>query len=112
MAEPVGRRRVDPIDPELHRVRDRRNRLRIVLRSPSEPPLAADGPGPEAHYRDVESRIAQSSRLHPGDYMKRFVLTGIVMVLAAFAIGRAQAPPPLHFHHVHLNSVNPAAAAD
>ena len=54
--------------------------------------------------------------------MKRFALAGIVMALAAFAIARAQAPPaaaaapssiePLQFHHVHLNSVNPAAAAD
>src|SRR5947209_5125637 len=111
MAEPVRRRRVDPIDPELHRVLDRRHRFRIVLRSPSESPFAADGPGAEAHDGDVESRIAQSSLLHPGDYMKRVALAGIVMALAAFASGRAQAPP-LHFHHVHLNSVNPAAAAD
>src|SRR5437762_11992990 len=101
---------------------NRRNRFRIVLRSPSESPFAADRPRPETHDGNVESRIAQSSRLHPGDYMKRFALPGIVMALAAFAIARAQAPPaaaaapsgiePLHFHHVHLNSVNPAAAAD
>src|SRR5258708_30124651 len=48
--------------------------------------------------------------------MKLIPATVLAVALAAVA-GRAQAPAassaiePLQFHHVHLNSVNPAAAA-
>jgi hypothetical protein len=52
--------------------------------------------------------------------MKRAALVGVLVAAAAFVSARAQAPPagtaagvePLHFHHVHLNAVSPAAAAD
>lgn len=51
--------------------------------------------------------------------MKKAVFAGVLVALAAFVSARAQAPPPaaavvepLRFHHVHLNSVNPATAAD
>jgi len=45
------------------------------------------------------------------------LLTRIALVAALSALAaRAQEPPakvePLHFHHVHLNSTNPAAAAE
>src|SRR5437773_11925548 len=48
--------------------------------------------------------------------MKLLIATGVAIGLAVIA-ARAQAPAtattiePLHFHHVHLNSVDPAAAA-
>jgi hypothetical protein len=48
-----------------------------------------------------------------------FALVLIILVVAliathrpAHAQGRAATVEPMHFHHVHLNSVNPAAAAD
>src|SRR5438309_288379 len=46
--------------------------------------------------------------------MKLITATAVAVGLAVL-VGRAQAPAtaiePIHFHHVHLNSVNPAAAA-
>ena len=48
--------------------------------------------------------------------MKLLIATGVAIGLAVIA-ARAQAPAtattiePIHFHHVHLNSVDPAAAA-
>ena len=45
----------------------------------------------------------------------KLITATIVAVGLAVLVGRAQAPAtaiePIHFHHVHLNSVNPAAAA-
>src|SRR5437764_15359891 len=48
--------------------------------------------------------------------MKLLTATGMAIGLAVL-VGRAQDRPaasiePIHFHHVHLNSVNPAAAAE
>src|SRR5437764_12025208 len=46
--------------------------------------------------------------------MKLITATAVAVGLAVL-VGRAQAPAtaiePIHFHHVHLNAVNPAAAA-
>ena len=59
-AETVGGRGVDPVDPELHRPVDGRDRLVILLRSPAElPATAADGPGAEANAADLQAGIAQ-----------------------------------------------------
>ena len=52
--------------------------------------------------------------------MKLIARTALVIILVIVAIGLAapyaQEPPakvePLHFHHMHLNAVNPAAAAE
>ena len=45
--------------------------------------------------------------------MKTIPLVGAFAAASAVAVTHAQAPPvePLHFHHVHLNSVDPKAAA-
>ncbi len=58
--EAVHRRGVDPIDPQLQRAPHRGERTGVVLRSPAERPAsAADGPGSEAHGRDLESARAE-----------------------------------------------------
>ena len=56
--------------------------------------------------------------------MKLMIRTAVITALIALgavsmstlrparAQGRAAAIEPIHFHHVHLNSVNPAAAAE
>jgi len=43
--------------------------------------------------------------------MARAVFGSVLTLLVAHAQDRPPAVEPLHFHHVHLNSVNPAAAA-
>src|SRR6202790_2841229 len=59
---------------------------------------------------------SERSRMMP---RTAFAIVLIILVVAfiathrpAHAQGRAAAVEPMHFHHVHLNSVNPAAAAD
>src|SRR5438034_8282702 len=46
----------------------------------------------------------------------KLITATIVAIGLAVLVGRAQAPAtaiePIHFHHVHLNSVNPTAAAE
>ena len=48
--------------------------------------------------------------------MKLIARTAFVIVAIALAAPRAQEPPanvePLHFHHVHLNSTDPAKAVE
>ena len=41
-----------------------------------------------------------------------FVTAGFVIILAAAASVQSPAPEALHFHHVHLNSMDPKAAAE
>ena len=42
----------------------------------------------------------------------RTALLASLVVLAGHAQERPAGVEPMHFHHVHLNSVNPAAAAE
>ena len=59
-AEAVRGRGVDPVDPELQRPVDGRDRLVILLWSPAElPATAADGPGAEADAADLQAGLAQ-----------------------------------------------------
>src|SRR5437762_11269938 len=44
--------------------------------------------------------------------MKLLAVAAFVLVLSAAVAVQPSAVEPLRFHHVHLNSVNPAAAAD
>ncbi len=44
--------------------------------------------------------------------MTRDRLLTVLLVLAAPALSWAQGLPPAHFHHLHLNSTDPAAAID
>src|SRR5262249_21290273 len=53
---PVSGGGVDPVDAELQRAVDRRDRLVVVLSAPAELPAgAADRPGPEADTRDLHA---------------------------------------------------------
>ena len=64
VAEAVGGRGVDPVDPELERALDRLDRLHVLLGAPAELPAAApDRPGAEPHARDLEARAPKLSRL-------------------------------------------------
>ena len=63
MTEPVDRGRVDPVETALDRAPNRRDGGGVVLRSPSESPLAANRPGAQADGSEFESRIAELSQL-------------------------------------------------
>ena len=65
VAEAVLRRGVDPVDPEVERVVDGRDRLFVVLRAPAPVVVgAADRPRAEADAGDLEARGPELSRLH------------------------------------------------
>jgi hypothetical protein len=53
--ETVDRCRVDPVDAALDGAANGRNRVRIILRSPSETPFATDGPRAESDASQCES---------------------------------------------------------
>ena len=60
VAEAVGGGSVDPVDAELERAADRRDRVVVLLWSPAELPAAAsDRPGAETDARDLEARGAE-----------------------------------------------------
>src|SRR5439155_12719572 len=59
-AEAVGSGGVDPVDAQLERPVDRRDRLLVLLRAPAElPAAAADSPRAEADAGDLETGMAQ-----------------------------------------------------
>src|ERR1700761_5243492 len=65
MAQAINGRRIDPVDAEVQRLVNRRDRIVIVLRSPGKRPIsAADGPRTEANRRELHIRIAKLFLLH------------------------------------------------
>ena len=60
MAEAVDGGGVDPVEAELDRAPNRGDRVRVVLRSPSEPPFAADGPGAQADGSECRVTICRA----------------------------------------------------
>lgn len=64
MTAAVGRRRIDPVDPELECPLERRDRVAIVLvRPPVLPVPAAGSPGPEAQRADLKPGAAELVQL-------------------------------------------------
>ena len=63
-AEAVHGRRVDPVDPELHRAPDRRDGLVVVDLSPAEPPGPSDRPGAEPHDAQIGPGATESPCVH------------------------------------------------
>jgi hypothetical protein len=64
VAEPVHRRRVDPVHAFLDRVPDGGDRLVVVDLAPPEPPRPSDRPGAESDGRQPGAIRAEGSRLH------------------------------------------------
>ena len=65
MAEPVDGGRVDPVDAEIDRAPNRRDRVGVVLRPPAEQPVAAaNRPRAKADDRDVQVRVPKPPCLH------------------------------------------------
>src|SRR5437879_560249 len=60
MSQPIDRRRIDPIDPEVQRMAHRRKRVGIVLRPPAiGPATAADRPRAESEPGDIHAAAAE-----------------------------------------------------
>src|SRR3954468_7048819 len=67
VAQPVARRGVDPVDPELGGAPDRGDRLLVVLRAPRVPPPGpADRPRAQADAADLQLRPPELDRLEHG----------------------------------------------
>src|SRR6266576_2639121 len=55
----------DPVDTQLQRAMDRRDRILVLLRTPGKfPACPADGPGTKTHRRNVQIGIPKFSRFH------------------------------------------------
>src|SRR5262249_3779673 len=104
-----GRLRHHPRAHHLHAARRQGRRRPLHRRLGATAGALARGLG--ACDQDVTHRLADGNRLYDPP-MKSLAVAALVVALASVA---AVQPPPveqLHFHHVHLNSVNPAAAAE
>src|ERR1700694_2684306 len=64
VAEAVRGCGVDPVDAAVDSAVNRGNRLIVVLRAPTEPPLAANRPGAKTDGGDVERGISERALLH------------------------------------------------
>jgi hypothetical protein len=68
MAEPIDRRRIDPVDAQLNGAADCANGRIVILLAPAEKPASsADGPGTQAYGGDFNS--ASSERSSPGRHI-------------------------------------------